>query len=725
MKRWHRLPTSQTPAVDRDNLHPASEAESYARAIAARHVTITGIAPIAALGLMLTAGVAQAAVINVAPAGAVDQTNNNNCSLIEAIIAAQDNLAVDNCPAGDDGTDGGDTVVLPANGTFTLTTEFEGDVGLPVIFTKVTIAGNGGTIQRSSALGTGFFGILGVGTEGDLTVQNTTLSNGNKYGDGGGIHNSGGVVTLVNSTITGNTANGNGGGIFNNNGGILILKYSEVSENHAVSYYNGYYYYGGFGGGIWNGGEGTVTLTNSTVSMNIADGEGGGGGGGGIYHDNGNLTLTNSTLSGNSAEVGGGLYSRSNATLTNSTLSGNDAKYGGGGIAARGSTLTLTNSTVSGNTTEGLGGGIIATKYSTLTLTSSTVTGNTANAATGGLYARYSSVTLDNSIIASQTAGSDCSGFESSFIETDVNLDSDDSCFLESTPDNPLLLPLAFNGGPTQTHALCTGVGTPDVSCAGPSPALDGNEGCSVSTDQRGVARPQGVNCDIGAFEALPAGTTFDFGDAPDAPYPTLLISGGAQHVIVEGFMLGSSVTAEANGQPNATGTGDDGDDGVSIPAQLVAGSSIMVNVTVTDDAMGCEGVGGECKLDAWVDFNGDGDWSDDGEQIAENLLMVAGVNALPVDVPATLGTNIGARFRLSRSGELDPTGIANDGEVEDYVANFSSSGGGGGGGGDSCDSWEIFGWCTGIGAADHWTLLLIGLLGLWRRLRYTGDQSG
>src|SRR5439155_20006238 len=92
------------------------------------------------------------------------------------------------------------------------------------------------------------------------------------------------------------------------------------------------------------------------------------------------------------------------------------------------------------------------------------------------------------------------------------NLSSDSYCkFSAPTSRNstdPLLLPLQDNGGPTDTHTLCIDGGIPDPSCPGASPALDvippGSNGCgtTVATDQRGVLRPQGPGCDMGAVEA-------------------------------------------------------------------------------------------------------------------------------------------------------------------------------------------------------------------------------
>jgi len=102
-----------------------------------------------------------------------------------------------------------------------------------------------------------------------------------------------------------------------------------------------------------------------------------------------------------------------------------------------------------------------------------------------------------------------CSG---TIIDDGYNLSSDPTCAFSAptslTNTDPLLLPLQNNGGPTATQALCTSPGRPVAACPGKSPALDaippGINGCgtAIITDQRGVPRPQGVGCDLGAFEA-------------------------------------------------------------------------------------------------------------------------------------------------------------------------------------------------------------------------------
>ena len=150
-----------------------------------------------------------------------------------------------------------------------------------------------------------------------------------------------------------------------------------------------------------------------------------------------------------------------------------------------------------------------------------------------------------------------------------------------------------------------------------------------------------------------------DFGDAPDPTFPTLLSNDGARHLIVEGFSLGASVDGEIDGQPSAGATGDESDEaGVTFPAPLVARTDVDIIVNASQAGL----------LDAWVDFNQDGDWNDANEQIFNSQNVSAGDNTLTVSVPdgSVDGLAI-ARFRLSSTGGLATTGEASSGEVEDY----------------------------------------------------------
>jgi hypothetical protein len=164
------------------------------------------------------------------------------------------------------------------------------------------------------------------------------------------------------------------------------------------------------------------------------------------------------------------------------------------------------------------------------------------------------------------------------------------------------------------------------------------------------------------SFTISIGGEDQDFGDAP-APYPTLLLNNGASHVIDQGFFLGTSVDAEPDGIPSANADGDGGDEnGVTFTSPLVPGNTASIRVVASEPG----------RIDAWMDFNRDGDWSDPGEKIFNSRTVTAGVNVLSVAIPETVSKGVSfARFRLSRDGGLEPTGLALNGEVEDYRISF------------------------------------------------------
>lgn len=155
-----------------------------------------------------------------------------------------------------------------------------------------------------------------------------------------------------------------------------------------------------------------------------------------------------------------------------------------------------------------------------------------------------------------------------------------------------------------------------------------------------------------------------DYGDAPDPTYPTLFASDGARHRPGPLF-LGLAIDYEGDGQPDPTATGDDlansdDEDGVVFTSTIDPGQAATVDVLASMPGF----------LDAWIDFDGNGSWSDPGEQVFLSQPVVAGVNSLVFAVPQSAVANgtIFARFRLSSTGKLLPTGSAVDGEVEDYA---------------------------------------------------------
>ena len=156
-----------------------------------------------------------------------------------------------------------------------------------------------------------------------------------------------------------------------------------------------------------------------------------------------------------------------------------------------------------------------------------------------------------------------------------------------------------------------------------------------------------------------------DFGDAPDAPYPTWLASNGARHLMPSSYYLGLiPPDLEPDGQPNPSASGDDGigmddEDGVTFSGSLIRGSNATFKIVASTNGW----------LNAWIDFNQNGYWGDVGEQIAVNVGLSAGTNTLVVSVPALAawGGTFG-RFRFSSGTGLLPMGLAFDGEVEDYA---------------------------------------------------------
>jgi CSLREA domain-containing protein len=260
-------------------------------------------------------------------------------------------------------------------------------------------------------------------------------------------------VSISGVTITGGNSGGQqGGGINNQFDTILNVSDSAIVDN-----------LGDAGGGIWS--FGTLNIHRSLIARNHAVGEETDANGGGIMVVNGSAvtTIDNTTVALNTARdtsnvgLGGGIYTAGNLDLNNVTIAENSA----------------------GAETFGLG---------------------------GGLYQNFGgdirSTVAVNTLVA-RNAGSNCGGTVNDPIESTNGLSDElaaPSCNTQP-PGPPNLLvadtrlgPLANNGGPTDTMGLLADSPGIDGGTASPCPA----------TDQRGVARPQRVRCDIGAYEAEP-----------------------------------------------------------------------------------------------------------------------------------------------------------------------------------------------------------------------------
>ena len=245
----------------------------------------------------------------------------------------------------------------------------------------------------------------------------------------------------------------------------------------------------------------TISASGLTLTAGLDPGTTINGGGAVHVAQNSSLALADSAVTNSRSPVGGGgIYTTGTLQLSRVTVSGNQVNGTpgqGGGILHTSNNdpirfAVIADSTISGNSANGNGGGIYSAG-SALALQRSTIANNTA--ATGAaIYKNLtptSAVTLINDSLVTTASGTACAGLTSVFSGTN-NLATDSSC-LVAAATNPLIGGLGNNGGSTDTHALAPT--SPAIGAA--SPAADRCTG----TDQRGVPRPQGGACDIGAYE--------------------------------------------------------------------------------------------------------------------------------------------------------------------------------------------------------------------------------
>lgn len=433
-----------------------------------------------------------------------DELNfDGDCSLREAIRAANMDTAVDACPAGN----GTDTINVPT-GTYnlTLTSGAEDAKGDLDVQSNMLIQGTG-------AANTHIHGQMGervveVNPGHQVTVAGVTISGGQDTGGsaGGGILSQGNF-TLEDSIVTDNTAS-SGGGVWNS--GVMTITRSLITNNTD----NG----NAGGSGLGGSPDTLTTVIDSAITHNVT-----GHGGGGIYTYNGDFVLINSTVSDN---------------LNTGTLSSGAGFY----ISGPSAELTLINSTVSGNiSTATGGGGIFVNSGSTAHIFNATIAYNSAN--NGGGILNYGTVNVQNSIIAQNTAtqpGSapDCTG--SALTSGGYNLIGDDNgCTLTGISAgmivdvDPFLSPLQDNEGETETHGLLYGSPAQNAGNPGGCPDENGNP---LITDQRGFLRPVAGACDIGAFESGLANLAMAIADSgdpvavgDDLTYTLTINNGGSQ----------------------------------------------------------------------------------------------------------------------------------------------------------------------------------------------------
>jgi CSLREA domain-containing protein len=430
-------------------------------------------------------------------------TAAGNCSLRAAVMEAN-------------ALPGTHTIILPA-GTYALNTPAEGGADQGDLDIYGTIEINGAGMDSTAVDGSGRFRVFDVAAGANLTLRDLAVQNGlvedvcgetcrnagefggglrnasnaslslyrvrvthnrtllNSYnmgGFGGGIHNASLLYMedceVTNNQTTGSRWNAHGGGISNFYGAAATIVRTLFQYNKAALPK------GGEGGAIYNWPSATLTVTDSS----FLDNEAGvpfqqNSDGGAIANDNGAITLRNCTLARNrnyGYGAGGGILNRGNLSLFNCTLSANYSTCDGGGIATD-PTFYIRNCTFYGNRSDCSGGGF---------------KGNAE---------------VWNSILAGNSAAggtNECT----SMISHGYNL-VQGVCYFTAQPgdklnQDPMLGPLQDNGGPTQTQALAAG--SPAIDAGNPNTPGSSPDACEPA-DQRGVTRPQGLYCDMGAYE--------------------------------------------------------------------------------------------------------------------------------------------------------------------------------------------------------------------------------
>ncbi len=430
---------------------------------------------------MILGAVPVAHASTIAVDSVLDTSGDSNiCTLRDAIIAANTNAVAGGCPAGSPYPTV-DTISISQSRQVCLPNPSACIIvlssPLPAVSEDVTITGVTGALKWTPTIsGANAYRVF------DLGAVTVNISN----------------LNIINGNATGISTAGYGGAIkTSDNDTTLTVSNVYFSGNHAQHR-----------GGALHVSGGTTTVNNSTFFSNTVDDLGGA-----IEQYAGILIITGSTLSGNSADLGYGggigVQGSSDTRLTNVTISGNKALIGGGGISRFGlspTIMSLNNVTISNNTAD---------------------SNNDGSGDGGGIYRGSGTVTAANTIIAGNfdtpnnsgtgTIHPDCSWWPISDTLTSFGynlLGRSDGCAgltngvngdkvgTNANPLNALLGPPAWNGGSTQTHALLPG--SPAIDAGNPLTPGGGGFGACAAIDQRGVTRPIGSQCDMGAYEAPP-----------------------------------------------------------------------------------------------------------------------------------------------------------------------------------------------------------------------------
>jgi predicted outer membrane repeat protein len=518
-----------------------------------------------AAALLALGGATLAIVGTGSPAGATTTVHNatelqNAFNSDETSIVLANDIAVTSAITRDNTHN---AAVIVDGGGFTITSDgsdriFTDDGSGKLTLQDVTLTGGSissdggavfaaGDVTVSGATFTGNHASDGYGgaiwSDGNVTADASTFDANVAYASGGAIAASGDVTVKNGSTFTRNTTEDNGGAVYSEEG-LVDISDSQFTDNQADSNIGGY----GDGGAAFSYGDMKVAGSHFTGNFTTGNQDFGGG----AVEAWGSLDISDSQFTGNSANyVGGAAYGEGDTNIERSTFTGNCAQYGGAiehniGEGEGSAALTITNSTITANT-QSQGDSSIGAFGASLDLAYSTVVGNiNDDTATCGLpvgseatatdhrdsQARDASThpraqagfdeaanvlgagstTLFGNVITGAVGGQNCD-FEGATSQgynwsDDTTCDLTDSTDSAATPNAPGLNALGDWGGPTQTMLPLTplhGGSTSPLIDAIPAAACQTGIASGISTDQRGITRPQLVGCDIGAVEVTGA----------------------------------------------------------------------------------------------------------------------------------------------------------------------------------------------------------------------------
>lgn len=514
------------------------------------------IAPVRLLAACVTVGlglaISPAASATVTPI--TTQTDGNNPGTLRYAISHAAGTDTVDVPPGTYKLTLGTAISPPPGltiaGAGASSTTIDGGGGSTILYASGSLTVSGITFTHGMATqtgGNGGGGAITVNGPGALTVSGSafnanaaSITNADFSGGGAIYVNGGASANVAGSTFSGNTVTANG--LDNDGGGAIFVSgaltlSSDTFTGDTFTLTNASSTGTDGGGAVFSTGATTIsgsTFRGESASVSALTPNSVSNTGGGAVWSGGGSTVTASTFSGDTATVnrgfmlngGGGIYSMGGPlSITGSTLSSNHVvlsllgliSNGGGGAYNDGTTTTIVNTTMSGNTVSAAGGisnaagGGAYYDYGTGggTISSSTIDGNSVafpggiadagglyELGTGGTLALRNTIVSGNSVSGAVPLGKNCyAGGGTTITSAGHNIEDANSCNLIGPGDqpntNPALGPLQDNGGPVFTQALSPG-----------SPAIDrgDNTGCPA-TDARGVTRPQGGSCDIGAYE--------------------------------------------------------------------------------------------------------------------------------------------------------------------------------------------------------------------------------